>query len=91
VGRWFESSRGCCQGARSRRHSDPDVFFRFIRSDYVEPWSPESHEQNRTVMDIVANAAAGYAAAGYRTILDGIVIPGWFLEPLRDHLHEGGH
>lgn len=62
-----------------------------FRSDYVEPWKPESHEQNRVVMDIVANAAAGYAAAGYRTILDGIVIPGWFLEPLCDRLREGGH
>jgi predicted kinase len=72
-------------------HLESDVFFRFIRSDYVEPWKPESHEQNRVVIDIVADAAAGYAAAGYRTIVDGIVIPGWFLKPLRDRLHDGGH
>lgn len=72
-------------------HLESDVFFRFIRSDYIEPWRPESHEQNRVVMDIVGDAAAAYATAGYRTIVDGIVIPGWFLAPLRDRLHEAGH
>lgn len=71
-------------------HVESDVFFRFIRSDYIEPWKAESHEQNRVVMDIVAEAAAGYGAAGYRTIVDGIVIPTWFLEPLRDRLHDAG-
>lgn len=72
-------------------HLESDAFFRFIRSDYVEPWKPESHRQNLVVMDIVAGAAAGYAAAGYRTIVDGIVIPGWFFEPLREALREAGH
>jgi predicted kinase len=72
-------------------HLESDLFFRFIRSGYVEPWKPESHEQNRTVMRIVAQTAVGYAAAGYSTIVDGIVIPGWFLEPLRDALHGAGH
>lgn len=68
-----------------------DAFFRFISSGYVEPWKPESHEQNQIVMRIVAEAAAGYAAAGYTTIVDGIVIPTWFLEPLRDALRGAGH
>lgn len=79
--------------ARSSRsvHLEADAFFRFIRSDYVEPWQSSSHEQNRTVMEIVAAAAAGYATAGYFTIVDGIVIPGWFLEPLRDALLKAGH
>jgi predicted kinase len=72
-------------------HLESDAFFRFIRSDYVEPWKPESGEQNRVVLDIVAEAALGYAAAGYRTLVDGIVIPGWFLEPLRDRFREAGH
>lgn len=71
-------------------HLESDVFFRFIRSGYVEPWRPDSHEQNRAVMGIVAEAASGYAAAGYFTIVDGIVIPGWFLEPLREAFHEAG-
>jgi tRNA uridine 5-carbamoylmethylation protein Kti12 len=71
-------------------HLESDAFFRFIRSGYVEPWRPESHGQNQIVMQIVAQAASSYSAAGYFTIIDGIVIPGWFLEPLRDALHGAG-
>jgi adenylate kinase family enzyme len=79
--------------ARSERavHLESDAFFSFIRTGFVEPWKPESHEQNATVMRIVAEAAAGYASAGYRTIIDGIIIPGWFYEPLRDTLWKKGH
>jgi ribosomal protein S18 acetylase RimI-like enzyme/predicted kinase len=78
--------------ARSPRavHLESDVFFGFVRSGYVAPWKPESHEQNRIVMGIVAHAAAEYAAAGYHTIVDGIVIPDWFLEPLADRLRAAG-
>jgi predicted kinase len=72
-------------------HLETDQFFRFIRSGYVEPWKPQSHEQNRVVMRIVADAAAGYAKAGYFTIVDGIIIPGWFFEPLRDSLIKRGN
>ncbi|HSS04324.1 MAG TPA: AAA family ATPase [Solirubrobacterales bacterium] len=72
-------------------HLEADAFFRFVRSGYVEPWRPESHDQNRVVMGVAARAAAAYAVAGYFTIVDGIVIPGWFLEPLRDLLHDAGH
>lgn len=72
-------------------HLEADAFFHFIRSGYVEPWKPESRDQNEAVMRIVAQAAAGYAAAGYFTIVDGIVIPGWFFEPLRDALRDAGH
>jgi tRNA uridine 5-carbamoylmethylation protein Kti12 len=72
-------------------HLESDTFFRFIESGYVEPWKPESHEQNTIVMRIVAGAAAGYADAGYFTIVDGIISPGWFFEPLRDSLRDAGH
>jgi predicted kinase len=72
-------------------HLEADAFFRFIRSGFVEPWTPESREQNRTVMRIVAEAAVAYAADGYFTIVDGILIPGWFLEPLCDALLDRGH
>lgn len=68
-----------------------DQFFHFIQAGYIEPWKPESHEQNTAVMRIVAQAAAGYADAGYFTIIDGIVIPGWFLQPLRESLSAAGH
>jgi len=78
---------------RSERavHVESDRFFHFIRSGYVEPWKPESREQNEVVMRIVAGAAAGYASAGYFTIVDGIVLPRFFFEPLRDALREAGH
>lgn len=72
-------------------HLESDHFFHFIRAGYVEPWTPESREQNEVVMRIVAAAAAAYAAAGYLTIVDGIVLPRFFFEPLRDGLREAGH
>ncbi|HET6998895.1 MAG TPA: AAA family ATPase [Solirubrobacterales bacterium] len=71
-------------------HLEADTFFRFIRFGYIEPWKPESHAQNSVVMGIVAEASASYAAAGYFTIVDGIVIPRWFLGTLRDGLHAAG-
>jgi tRNA uridine 5-carbamoylmethylation protein Kti12 len=79
--------------ARSNRavHLESDLFFSFIRSGFVEPWRPESQEQNAVVMRIVAEAAASYAEAGYFTIVDGIVLPRWFLGPVGDSLREAGH
>jgi len=72
-------------------HLESDTFFHFIRAGYVEPWRSESHAQNEAVMRIVARAAGGYASAGYRTTVEGIFIPGWFLEPVREALHGEGH
>ncbi len=72
-------------------HLESDLFFHFIRGGHVEPWRPESHEQNQVVMRIVGEAAAAYAGAGYFTVIDGIVLPRWFLAPLRDVLQEAGH
>lgn len=72
-------------------HLECDRFFRFITSGYVEPWKRESHEQNQVVMDVVARAAAGYADGGYFTVIDGIVDPRWFLQPLRRRLQELGN
>jgi tRNA uridine 5-carbamoylmethylation protein Kti12 len=72
-------------------HLEADAFFRFIRAGHVEPWKPESHAQNEAVMRVVAGAAAGYATAGYFTVVDGIVIPAWFFAPLREALERAGH
>jgi predicted kinase len=71
-------------------HLESDVFFRFIRGGRIEPWKPESHEQNLVVMRIAGEAAARYAGAGYFVVIDGIVLPHWFLGPLRDTLREAG-
>src|SRR5919201_3876334 len=71
-------------------HIESDCLFRFIAKGYVDPWRPESHAQNTTVMRIVGEVAARYAQAGYWTIVDGIIIPGWFCEPLRDSIRGSG-
>jgi predicted kinase len=71
-------------------HLESDVFFRFIRGGGLEPWKPESHGQNRIVMEIVGAAAAAYAGAGYFVVIDGIVLPRWFLVPLRNSLRQAG-
>jgi hypothetical protein len=42
-------------------------------------------------MRIAGEAAASYAAAGYFTIVEGIVIPRWFLGPLSAALRDAGH
>jgi hypothetical protein len=42
-------------------------------------------------MKIVGEAAAAYADGGWVTIVEGIVIPRWFLTPLREALEERGH
>ena len=42
-------------------------------------------------MKAVADTAATYAAAGYLTIVDGIILPAWFLRPLAEALGEAGH
>jgi hypothetical protein len=72
-------------------HLEADRFFTFIESGFVEPWKAESHAQNETVMRIVGDAAAAYAGAGYLTIVEGIVIPRWFLGPLSGSLRAAGH
>jgi DNA polymerase III delta prime subunit len=72
-------------------HVEADHFFRFIRSGLIAPWREESGQQNEAVIGIVAAAAIGYADAGYFTIVDGILLPNWFYEPLRDALGGAGH
>jgi hypothetical protein len=42
-------------------------------------------------MRSVADATAAYEVGGYNAIVEGIVIPGWFYEPVRDRLHALGH
>lgn len=67
-------------------HLESDRFFQFIISGYVEPWRTEAHQQNTAVMTVVGAAATGYACAGYFTVIDGIISPRWFLQPLRRSL-----
>jgi predicted kinase len=71
-------------------HLETDRFFSFIRAGFIEPWKPESDEQNQLVMRTAAEAAASYATAGYTTVIEGIVIPRWTLGVIRETLETAG-
>jgi predicted kinase len=71
-------------------HIESDVFFDFIEGGYVAPWKPESADQNVVVMSAVGDAAVRYAEGGYSTIVEGILIPGWHFETVRDRLRGRG-
>lgn len=64
-------------------HLHSDDFWHFIRNGAVPPYLPEAHRQNTVVVEILANAAAGYARGGYFVIVDGIIGP-WFLGSFKD-------
>jgi adenylate kinase family enzyme len=61
---------------------DGDAFFTAVKSGWIEPWRPESGEQNATVIDALGAAASRYARGGYTVVVEGIVGP-WFLERFR--------
>ncbi len=61
-------------------HLHTDDFWAVIRRGAIAPFLPESRRQNETVVGVLARAAAGYAAGGYRVVVDGVVGP-WFVDP----------
>jgi adenylate kinase family enzyme len=71
-------------------HIESDIFFRWIVSGRAEPWLSESHAQNVFVMGLVGDVAAAYARADYLTIIDGILAPDWFLQPVTDKVRSSG-
>jgi energy-coupling factor transporter ATP-binding protein EcfA2 len=54
---------------------DLDWFFAKVRRGYVEPWLPEAHAQNRTILRAGAEAVAAFAEGGYFTVAEGILYP----------------
>ncbi|MCP2340755.1 AAA family ATPase [Actinomadura rupiterrae] len=64
-------------------HLHTDDFWAYIKRGIIPPYLPESHEQNETVMGVVAGAAFGYAAGGYTVICDGVMGP-WFLHKFEE-------
>jgi hypothetical protein len=67
--------------ARRLPHSaliEGDQFFGFLERGAIEPWLPESHEQNDVVIRAAAAATGQFAGGGYTTVYDGVVGP-WFL------------
>lgn len=61
-------------------HLHSDDFWHYIKSGLIQPYLPEAHAQNKTVMDVLAGVAEGYAKGGFFVVVDGIIGP-WFLEP----------
>ena len=55
-----------------------DEFFRFLATGAIDPWLPESDEQNVLVTRAAASAAGVYARGGYATVFDGVIGP-WLL------------
>ena len=45
---------GCERGV----HLESDWFFRSIRSGFIEPWLPDAHSQNETVIETCRAALA---------------------------------
>jgi tRNA uridine 5-carbamoylmethylation protein Kti12 len=83
-------ARVLAEGANRAAHIESDRFFHFIEPGLIEPWKPDSHDQNTVVMQAVAQAAVAYAGGGYLTIVDGIILPAWFLEPMRTAVRGAG-
>lgn len=54
---------------------DLDWFFAKVRQGYIEPWLPEAHAQNRTILRSGAEAVAAFAEGGYFTVAEGILYP----------------
>jgi gluconate kinase len=55
-----------------------DEFFGFIASGRIDPWLPESREQNESVIQAAAAAAGRLALGGYTVVYDGVLGP-WFV------------
>lgn len=67
--------------ARAGQHSvliEGDAFFGFLARGAIEPWLPESNDQNTVVTKAAASAAGAFARGGYATVYDGVIGP-WFL------------
>jgi hypothetical protein len=60
-----------------------DAFFGFLARGAIEPWLPESNDQNETVTRAAAAAAGRFASGGFATVYDGVVGP-WFLPTFAD-------
>ncbi len=59
-------------------HLHTDDFWGNIKTGLIQPWLPESHQQNQMIMDIAAGVAGTYARNGYFVALDGVIRP-WAL------------
>jgi predicted kinase len=71
--------RAVCDELEPSVDFESDWFWHALRRGYVEPWRPESHAQNRTVLAAMASAANTLADGGYHVVCNGIIGP-WQLD-----------
>jgi hypothetical protein len=71
------------RGVMGGVHVHGDDFMDYIRSGFVEPWKPESRDQNVTITRALSAACFAFAGGGYLAVLDWIVGP-WFLDIYRE-------
>ncbi|MDR1641496.1 MAG: AAA family ATPase [Clostridiales bacterium] len=69
-------------------HIHTDDFYHYICKGYIEPWKPESNDQNIAVSSAMVNCALGFCNGGFEAIIDGIIGP-WFLKPWIDAAKDG--
>lgn len=70
-------------------HLHCDDFWHCIRQGWVAPYRADAQQQNEVVMNVLGDAAFGYARGGYQVVVDGIVGP-WFLDVFRTAASDRG-
>jgi len=83
------AARRLAEQAGHGAHLHGDDFMDYIRSGFIEPWRPESRQQNLTLSRALAAACFSFAAGGYLAVLDWIVGP-WFLDVYRAEARRTG-
>ena len=56
-----------------------DDFFAFLANGAIDPWLPESHDQNTVVTRAAGKATGEFVAGGFAVVYDGVVGP-WFVD-----------
>lgn len=55
-----------------------DAFFAFWSRGFVEPWRPQSHAQNETILRAAGAAVGAYSRGACQVVYDGVLGP-WLL------------
>jgi cytidylate kinase len=56
-----------------------DAFFGFLANGAINPWLPESHEQNTVVTQAAGKATGEFVTGGFSVVYDGVIGP-WFFD-----------
>lgn len=60
-------------------HVEGDVFWPMLGAQFIEPWLPEAHDQNRAVVAAMTLTAAAFARGPYVPVVDFVLGP-WHLD-----------